>query len=41
MPRRHPGSIETGDRVMRPYIKATSMAFGLLAVWATLVQFVA
>jgi hypothetical protein len=26
---------------MRPYITATSMALGLLAVWATLVQFVA
>jgi len=26
---------------MRPYITATGMAFGLLALWATLVQFVA
>jgi hypothetical protein len=33
--------IETGDGTMRPYITATGMAFGLLAVWAALAQFVA
>jgi len=32
---------ETGVSPMRPYITATSMALGLLAVWAALVQFVA
>jgi hypothetical protein len=36
------GSNETEikESAMRPYITATGMAFGLLAVWATLVQFV-
>jgi hypothetical protein len=28
-------------RTMRPYITATGMAFGLLAVWAALAQLVA
>jgi hypothetical protein len=27
--------------IMRPYITATGMAFGLLAVWAALMPFVA
>ena len=29
------------EGTMRPYLKAAGMAFGLVAVWATLVQFVA
>ncbi len=29
------------EGTMRPYLKAVGMAFSLLAVWATLVQFVA
>jgi hypothetical protein len=37
----HPSSTETRDRTMRPFITATGIAFGLLAVWAVLVQFVA
>jgi hypothetical protein len=38
---RHSGSIETGDDTMRPYATVIGMAFGLLAVWGVLVQFVA
>jgi hypothetical protein len=29
------------EGTMRPYLKAAGMAFGLVAVWATLVRFVA
>ena len=39
--RRHRGGIETGDGPMHAYLTATGMAFGLLAVWATLVQLAA
>ena len=34
--------VQSGQEgTMRPYLKAVGMAFSLLAVWATLVQFVA
>jgi hypothetical protein len=36
-----PPEAETGDGTMRPYATVTGMAFGLLAVWGVLVQFVA
>jgi hypothetical protein len=33
--------MRTGERTMRPYITATSIAFGLVATWAALVNLIA
>jgi hypothetical protein len=37
----HSVTVKTGAGIMRPYIKAIEMAFGLIALWIGLVQLMA
>lgn len=38
---RHSVTVKTGAGIMRPYIKAIEMVFGLIALWIGLVQLMA